>query len=304
MNRYKAGEVCPASDFFSLGATCFHLLSGIPPFQLWTQQGYGWVTTWRQHVNTPLSDDFALILERLLKKDIEERYQSADEIIRDLTIPLSSPPPTKIPTQPPTHNPNTPNSQSFSSSLRVKLFSALQKYKSKEPHSPKISTIVSSSNPSRQNLKLILKWCAGAAIVLLGLVGSQIYGYMRYGFLVSNPIFLISSFPSSSYLQTTLSGHSNSVASVAYNPDGQILASGSYDNTIKLWNLTKNKEIRTFKGHSAWVAAVAITPNNKSLVSGSYDNTIKLWNLVNGEQIRTFKGHSDSVGTLLVTKKR
>lgn len=302
IEQIQGGEVCPASDFFSLGATCFHLLSGIPPFQLWTQQGYGWVTTWRQHIDIPLSNDFVLILERLLKKDIEERYQSADEVIRDLTVPLPSPPPTQLPTQPSTHHANTLNSQISSSSLRVKLFSALRRQKSNQSHSPKISTIASSSNPSAGNLKLIFKWLVGVAIILLGLISSQIYGYVRYGFLISNPLFLIASFPSSSYLQRTLSGHSNSVASVAYNPDGQILASGSYDNTIKLWNLTKNKEIRTFKGHSAWVAAVAITPNNKSLVSGSYDNTIKLWNLVNGEQIRTFKGHSDSIETLLVTK--
>ena len=306
IEQIQGGEVCPASDFFSLGATCFHLLSGIPPFHLWTQQGYGWVTTWRQHIDTHLSDDLALVIERLLKKDIEERYQSADEIIRDLTVPSPVPPPTQIPTRASTHHTNTPtnisNLQTSSSPWKVKLFSALRRQKSNQSHSQRISTIASSLNLSKRELKLILQWFIAAAILLFGLVGSQIYGYVRYGFLISNPMFLIASFPSSSYLQNTLNGHSKSVASVAYNPNGQILASGSYDNTIKLWNLTKNKEIRTFKGHSAWVAGVAITPNNRSLVSSSYDNTIKLWNLVNGKPIRTFKGHSDSVGTLLVTK--
>lgn len=301
IEQIQGGEVCPASDFFSLGATCFHLLSGIPPFYLWTQHGYGWVNTWQQHVNTPLSNDFALVIERLLKKDIEERYQSADEIIQDLTVPLT-PPPTQIPRQSTTHHTSTPNLQASSSRLRVKLFTALRRHKPGASHSQRISTLASSLNISRRNLELILKWLTAAAVIFFGLLGSQIYGYMRYGFLVSNPIFLIDSFPSSSYLEKTLSGHSKSVASIAYNPNGKILVSGSYDNTVKLWNLTKNKEIRTFKGHSAWVAAVAITPNNKNLVSSSYDNTIKLWNMVNGQQIRTFKGHSDSVGALLVTK--
>ena len=305
IEQIQGGEVCPASDFFSLGATCFHLLSGIPPFYLWTQQGYGWVSTWRQHIDSPLSNEFALVLERLLKKDIQERYQSADEVIRDLTLTPGAPPPTQIPSQSPSrevNTTNTPDPKASSSSLRVKLFSILRRQTSKQSRSQRISTIASSLNLSKHDLELILKWLTAIAIIIFGLVGSQIYGYVRYGFLVSNPIFLIASFPSSNYLQKTLSGHSNSVASLAYNPNGQILASGSYDNTIKLWNLTKNKEISTFKGHSAWVAAVAITPNNKNLVSGSYDNTIKLWNLVNGRQIRTFKGHSDSVGTLLVTK--
>jgi WD40 repeat protein len=76
----------------------------------------------------------------------------------------------------------------------------------------------------------------------------------------------------------TFTGHSNWVSSVAFAPDGKTIASGSSDNTIKLWNL-EGKELRTFMGHSNWVLSVAFSPDGKTIASGSYDNSIKLWDI-------------------------
>ncbi|MFM6106662.1 MAG: trypsin-like peptidase domain-containing protein [Sphaerospermopsis kisseleviana] len=82
---------------------------------------------------------------------------------------------------------------------------------------------------------------------------------------------------SSSTLVNTLTGHSSKVNSVAFSPDGQTLAFGSTDNTIKLWDVATGKSIATLTGHSFWVNSVAFSPDGKTLASGSYDNTIKLW---------------------------
>ncbi|MHC5729339.1 MAG: WD40 repeat domain-containing protein, partial [Nostoc sp.] len=79
-------------------------------------------------------------------------------------------------------------------------------------------------------------------------------------------------------LVKTLHGHSGSVNSVAISPDGKTLASGSDDETIKLWNLATGEQIRTLTGHSE-VLNVAISPDGKTLVSGGSDNTIKIWRL-------------------------
>ncbi|MBD2213644.1 WD40 repeat domain-containing protein [Nostoc linckia FACHB-104] len=93
----------------------------------------------------------------------------------------------------------------------------------------------------------------------------------------------------------TLLGHDNSVLSVSFSPDGKTLASGSADNTIKLWNLDTGKGIRTLNGHSDYVYSVSFSPDGKTLASGSRDKTIKLWNLETGKEIRTLNGHSDYV---------
>ncbi|MGK7901848.1 MAG: WD40 repeat domain-containing protein [Hormoscilla sp.] len=56
-----------------------------------------------------------------------------------------------------------------------------------------------------------------------------------------------------------------------------MLASGSNDNTIKIWNLRSGRLLRTLTGHSGPVRSVAISPDGQLLASGSNDNTIKIW---------------------------
>jgi WD40 repeat protein/adenylylsulfate kinase-like enzyme len=92
-----------------------------------------------------------------------------------------------------------------------------------------------------------------------------------------------------------LEGHSNSVYSVAFSPDGKTLASASADNTIKVWNLQSQKPIATLAGHSREVYSVAFSPDGKTLASASRDGTIKVWNLQSQQSIATLAGHSNWV---------
>lgn len=98
----------------------------------------------------------------------------------------------------------------------------------------------------------------------------------------------------------TLRGHTDWIYSIAISPDGQTLASGSFDKTIKLWELSTGSLIHTLSNHSKGVCCVAISPDNQTLASGSWDETIKLWRLDTGELIRTLKGHTASVRSLAI----
>ncbi|MEG3916059.1 AAA-like domain-containing protein, partial [Microcoleus sp. w2-18bC1] len=95
--------------------------------------------------------------------------------------------------------------------------------------------------------------------------------------------------------RNSLEGHSNSVRSVAFSPDGKTLASASSDHTIKLWNMQTQKPIATLTGHSNSVYSVVFSPDGLTLASGSEDNTIKLWNMQTQKPIATLTGHSNSV---------
>ena len=93
-------------------------------------------------------------------------------------------------------------------------------------------------------------------------------------------------------------GHSLGVTSVAFSPDGKLLASGSADNSIKLWNVASGRELRTLSGHTAPVSSVAFSPDGKVLASGSWDTTIKLWDVASGRELRTLTGHTDKVNSV------
>ncbi|MEH2200540.1 WD40 repeat domain-containing protein, partial [Nostoc sp.] len=93
----------------------------------------------------------------------------------------------------------------------------------------------------------------------------------------------------------TLEGHSSFVLGVVFSPDGKTLASGGYDNTIKLWDVSTGKAIKTLTGHSSTVRGIVFSPDGKTLASGSYDKTIKLWDVSTGKAIKTLTGHSSRV---------
>ena len=92
-----------------------------------------------------------------------------------------------------------------------------------------------------------------------------------------------------------LRGHSDRILSIAFSSDGQILASGSADRTITLWNSQTGKSLRTLQGHRSWVWGIAISHDSKLLASGSYDHTVKLWDIQSGECLQTLQGHPSSV---------
>ena len=87
-----------------------------------------------------------------------------------------------------------------------------------------------------------------------------------------------------------MSGHTDSVRSVAFSPDGTTLASGSWKE-IRLWDAGTGNHIRTLSGHTHWVYSVAFSPDGTTLASGSFQD-IRMWNARTGNRIRTLTGHT------------
>ena len=110
-------------------------------------------------------------------------------------------------------------------------------------------------------------------------------------------------------LLTTLRGHSKWVFGVSFSPDGQTLASGGADGTVKLWSLAgvgdkrptdasnikpDNRLLRTFEGHADRVTQVSFSPDGKTLASASFDKTVRLWRL-DDVPLKTLDGHQNRV---------
>ncbi|MEN3002201.1 MAG: hypothetical protein ABDI19_10240 [Armatimonadota bacterium] len=85
-------------------------------------------------------------------------------------------------------------------------------------------------------------------------------------------------------------GHGGYVYSVAFSPDGQLLASGSEDRIIRLWRVADGQLLRTLTGHTHIVYSVAFSPDGQLIASasGSRDRTIKLWQVSTGQLLRTY----------------
>jgi len=100
-------------------------------------------------------------------------------------------------------------------------------------------------------------------------------------------------------LLRTLEGHQGIVRSVAFDPQGEMLASGSQDNTVKLWDVQSGKLLRTLKGHHDMINSVTFDPQDGTLASGSVDNTVKLWQSKNGKLLRTLNAHQSMVTSVV-----
>ncbi|MBI3248821.1 MAG: WD40 repeat domain-containing protein [Deltaproteobacteria bacterium] len=105
---------------------------------------------------------------------------------------------------------------------------------------------------------------------------------------VANPVPVGGSF---GQLWAVLQGHTDSVYSVAFSPDGRTLASGSHDKTICIWDVSQGQPQAILRDHVNSVRSVAFSLDGQTLASGSDDCTIRLWDVVRGQQRAVLKGH-------------
>ena len=93
--------------------------------------------------------------------------------------------------------------------------------------------------------------------------------------------------------------HTGIVSAVAWSPDGDAIATASWDHTVQVWNAKTGVLLTTYTGHSEIVDTLAWSPNGKEIASGSWDHTVQIWDVATGRTIVTYKGHSDvAVDTL------
>ena len=94
--------------------------------------------------------------------------------------------------------------------------------------------------------------------------------------------------------RAVLEGHT-SVTSVSFSPDGQTLASGGWDHTVRLWDVATGQEKAVLEGHTDGVWSVSFSPDGQTLASGGWDHTVRLWDVATGQEKAVLEGHTDGV---------
>jgi WD40 repeat protein len=249
------GKATFASDIFSLGVTCIHLLTNVRRFQLYSLNEDKWI--WRNYLISPISDELAKILDKMLERGTKRRYQSAVAVLNDL------------------------NPQTIQGTTKLAGSIANTSASNPQTHWQCVHTLVNGDSYWAARTVRSVAVCLDNQILASG----DDDGTIKLWNLITGKEI------------RTLSGHSKSkwVCAVTFSPDGQMLVSGSNDKSIKLWDWKTKQQIHNFFGHTDYVNTVAISPDGQTLASGSSDKTIIVWNLITGERIKTLFGHLNSI---------
>lgn len=250
------GKATYASDLYSLGATCVHLLTGLSPFDVLNSATGTW--HWRS-VSSPVSDELANVLDKLLANTLNQRYASASAVLKDLgresvsvTVPVRNPP-----------GPAKP--------AAVDL--------------PEIPDLLMPSN-----WQCDLTLTANSALTAVA-IATHSHTLITAG---ADPALQLWDLTQGT-LRSTLAGHQQAIASLQVSPDGHWLASGSHDQTIKIWDLQSEQCLQTLAGHQGGVTALAFSADGQWLISGSRDKSVKLWDWQSAQCIHTFASHQAAV---------
>lgn len=299
IEQLRSGKAYPASDLYSLGATCVYLMTQMKPEELYDNLAGCW--RWREHLakrGTGINEPIARILDRLLKDLVSERYQSADEVMKDLRLALSTPSSQQRPgaVATPAGRPvSRPPSGPRMSAPPTQPSSPPTPGRSAPGQKGPTSRPPTSGQPQSRNCVHVLSghssWVTSLAFSPDGqlLASGSLDDSIRLWKVAEGEIARV------------LTGHTKAVNCVAISPDGHLLVSGSDDRSLRLWQVQTGQVLRVLPGHARDVIAVAISPDGQLLASGSEDRTVRLWKLANGEQIRAFSGMAGIVRSIAIS---
>ena len=220
------------------------------------------------------SDEILQTIDDCLKITPDERIQTCTQLIERLTPET----PTSRPHQPPPVQPE------FGTERLTPGATTVTATPKQEEH----------SNPQNTPRKLTSNRAIFTLLLLLGFVVVYMLTLFFFAYKVTpRPLSGQLLDPTSRIHEVRNFSHDNSIRSVAFSPDGTMLASGALDNTVRVWNVKTATEERRFS-HDNSVRSVAFSPDGTMLASGALDKTVRVWNISTAIEVLRLS-HNSSV---------
>lgn len=250
------GRPRPNSDIYALGMIAIQALTGLTPSQLSEDPETGEIVWQHDRVNPALVD----IINKMVCYHYRDRYQSATVALQALQLV------------------KTPQKLNLGTTTAEK-----QKPSQKTATFPRNTLVVG----------VLIGFATAVALIAVSY-------YFTRSSQPTPEVQPSSLFPKNRrlnkiILDKALTGHADTVWSIAQQPNTQNILSSSADKTVKLWNISSGKVIQTFARHSSTVWAVAVSPDGKKFASASGDRTADVWDLATGKFLCTLAGHSGTV---------
>lgn len=325
------------SDIYSLGVTCLYLLTKVSPFDLYETETDTWV--WRHYLKQPVSNYLGRILDKMIARDPDQRYQSVASVLKDIKY---KPTATEMWLQKP-KNAMTAWAGSVLALLGIILGTELPGYMTARSYHPD-NTIpaqqwldpqvnISPSLALKQSLELNAGSVLSMALspngetIAIGTTDGTINIFNRVtGSTLQTfsahfgPVATVAISPDGQYiasggedgnikiwdsntgfLKNSFMVRDGSIFLIAFSPDGNTIATISTDKTIKLWDVNTGSQTAILIGHTDDIQSIAFSPDGQTLASGSSDGVIKLWNWRSGQAIGTLWGHSEPVFAITIS---
>ncbi|MFP4134844.1 MAG: protein kinase domain-containing protein [Halothece sp.] len=288
------GKPTFASDIYSLGVTCLHLLTGVSPFDLYTPLENKLL--WRDYLqHSPISDSLAAILDGMTAFDLKQRYSSSQEVLSALGV-LS-----------PLLQISKKNIKPETNSV-IKLFSGKGAIYSLDFSGD--GNFLASGGGAEWG-----KFIGKDNCVRLWRVGN----WQTHSKLTQHaaPITAVKFTPDGKFLvsgsrdktikiwnlqtqqlQKTLKGHRFEINTLQVSSDGDVILSGSAGGEIILWNLQTGRVLNRLTLEQGAVYSLAISPDGESFAVGSGDMKVQVWQLHTFKPLFSLTGHTDIVSSL------
>lgn len=329
------GRATFASDLYSLGVTCLHLLTQLSPFDLFDTGEDRWV--WRHYLaDNAIGDELGRILDRLTEEATNHRYPSAAEALRDLNarrprLNVIAQPATLPPRQAGLGWKRPQTVSDYWSSVSCVAFCPDGRILAGGSFDRTVRLwrpetgewLASLLTPSRPILavafspdgRLLAGGSGDGKVHLwdvatqneLGAIAAHGDGRVSMSAIFSPPGDAIATAGDDGIvhiwdretreLRRSLQ-HLRGVNGLAYAPDGRLLATACSDNSVHLWRPDTGEHLGQLAGHRRDVNALAFSPDGGLLATASSDQTVKIWDLERGELRQTLGDHQDWVRTV------